>query len=428
MRPLPGPAGRRPVIRRQVVTQPRLGGERRDQIVGVAIVGRPPNTFGGSMGDHTTAFTVHVNAVQHALQDAPLAEAAARLGVLVSELRSLPGYALVSELLPSRQLQLWRAALATVTDVRRRLEAARDAQLGQALIQQYIGAYLELRELVPLSTVNTGAISKATSGKGKGEAVLALREQAAGRNQKPEELAREVLGLFDVRAAALACAETDPIRLAALAPGLPADLAPRARGQLIVLQHLRSVQTGYPGALAALAGEKVAEVASGSDASPAEVAAARRAAAQDADSKVLGRLIDEILSNHVMPRMVTEVLGELHALREDRTRDELALAGFQTVGSDRALNSGKTSQKGTEEKERITARMALTDARIKALTGVLGSDSVFAAKPSSSGLAKADPKPDPAPGGSGGSPGSGGGSSASGGESLASGRAKRKRT
>ncbi len=421
--PLRAPAGR-PAIRRQVVTQLRLGGERRDRISSVAIVGRPPNTFGGSMGDHTTAFTVHVNAVQQALENAPLAEAAVRLGVLVSELRSLPGYPLVGELLPPRHLRMWQAALATITDVRRRLDAAA-GDVG--LIQQYIGAYLELRELVPLSTVNTGTVSKATSGKGKGEAVAALREQAAGRPQKPEDLAREILGLFDVRAAALACAEIDPIRLAVLAPGLPADRGPRERGHLIVLQHLRSIQTGYPGALAALAGEKVAEVASGSDASAAEVAAARRAAAQEADTKVLGRLIEEILSNHVMPRMVTVVLGELHSLQADQARDVAALQAFQTAGSDRALNSGKTGKKAEEEKARIGAQLALTEARIKALTAVLGSDSVFAAKPSGSGIGKADPK-------SAAKPGSGDGMDSSprpavdgSTGSLAGGRGKRKR-
>jgi|GEM_PF-5950073 len=389
----PRPPAGRLVVRRQVVTQLRLGGERSDQVTGVAIVGRPPNTFGSSMGDHTTAFTVHVNAVQQALHGAPLAEAADRLGVLVSELRSLPGYALVGETLPPRHLGLWQAALATITEVRRRI-GERSGDLA-GLIQQYVGAYLELRELVPLSTVDTSTVSKATSGKGKGEAVDALRDQAAGRAQKPEVLAGEVLGLFDVRAAALACAETDPVRLAALAPGLPAGLGPRERGRLIVLQHLRSIQTGYPGALAALGGEAIGEVAGSSGDSAAKLAAARRKAAQDADDKVLGRLIEEILSNHVLPRMVTAVLAELDSLQADHARDALALMGYEHAGGDRALNSGKTGKKADLEKARITAQLALTRARIKELDGVLSNDSVFGAKSGgSTGIAKAKPLPE----------------------------------
>ena len=396
VRALPG----RPVIRRQVVTQLSLGGERRDEITGVAVVGRPPNTFGGSMGDHTTAFTVHVNAVQHLLRNAPLAEAAARLGVLISELRSLPGYALVTELLPERQLKLWQAALATITDIRPRIAAG--SQDLVSLIQQYVGAYLELRELVPLSTINTGEVSKATSGKGKGEAVDALPKQAAGTAQKPEALAKEVLGLFDARAAALACAETRPDQLARLAPGLPAKLSPRERGHLIVLQHLRSIQTGYPGALAALAGEEPKPVTGASGDSPAKVAADRRAAAQEADNKVLGRLIDEILSNHVMPRMVTALLSELPLLQASAARDAEAAKPPKPTG-DRALDAATKTKAAVEARAKYEVRRAQTQTRIDEITTILGSESAFAAKPSTgpsgSGLAKAEPKDDPKSGG-----------------------------
>jgi hypothetical protein len=374
------------VLRRQVVTQLKLGGEAADLIADVAIVGRPPNTFGASMGDHTTAFTVHVNAVQHALKDAPLAEAAARMGVLVSELRSLPGYALVGVSLPERHLRLWQAALATLTDVRRRLDAGKGDPV--ALVQQYVGAYLELRELVPLSTVNTGIVSKATSGKGKGEAVEALREQAGGAPQKPDALAAEILGLFDVRAAALACAETDPGQLARLAPGLPATWGARERGHAIVLQHLRSIQTGYPGALAALAGESAAAASSGSGDSPAELAARQRAAAQAADDKVLGRLIDEILSNHVMPRMVTAVLTELERLQASEATDVAALAYFDVSFGDRALDSGKTGKKADIVKAGIAERLASIRARRKQLELLLGSEPTSGPKSSGGAMAK----------------------------------------
>lgn len=385
---VPVPAGAaNQVLRRQVVTQLRLGGEAADLIADVAIVGRPPNTFGASMGDHTTAFTVHVNAVQHALNGAPLAEAAARMGVLVSELRSLPGYAMVGVSLPERHLRLWQAALATLTDVRRRLDAGKGDPV--ALVQQYVGAYLELRELVPLSTVNTAMVSTATSGKGKGEAVEALRAQAGGTPQKPEALAAEILGLFDVRAAALACAEIDPAQLARLAPGLPATLGARERGQAIVLQHLRSIQTGYPGALAALAGEPVAGISSGSGDSAAKIAEQQRAAAQGADDKVLGRLIDEILSNHVMPRMVTAVLTEIERLQASEATDVAALMHFDAPRSgDRALDSGKTGKTAEAVKAGIAERLVLVRARRKQLEELLGSDSTSASKSSGGAVSK----------------------------------------
>jgi len=75
-------------IRRAVVTQ-LLVDEGLDKVVritNVSIVGRPPPTFSGSMGDHSTAFTVHVNAVQLALVGHPLTEAVDRMQDLVAGL------------------------------------------------------------------------------------------------------------------------------------------------------------------------------------------------------------------------------------------------------------------------------------------------------------------------------------------------------
>src|SRR4051794_33667454 len=70
----PGPADRgTEIVRRSVVAQLDLGtppvspeGDTAvdPNITRVSVVGRPPPTFASSMGDHSTAFTVHVNAVQ----------------------------------------------------------------------------------------------------------------------------------------------------------------------------------------------------------------------------------------------------------------------------------------------------------------------------------------------------------------------------
>ena len=342
-------------VRRAVVAQLHMDkkiDEDAARITAVSIVGRPPPTFSDSMGDHTTAFTVHVNAVQLALIGAPLSEATARMQDLVAGLNLTPGSALLADL-PARQARMLREAHARLDTVRTRLHNPPKGLDVAAAVQEYVAAYLELRELVPLSTINTGSVSKATSGKGKGEDCAALRGQASGTPQDPDRLAAEVVGLLDIRAVALACAETDPVKLAELAPGLPVSFDATKRAALFVEQHLRTLQTAFPGALAGLA-ERRGKLA---PATGPSISADPRAAARARDELAIPLVLPDLLHRVVLPQALDCLKLELPVLLRSllSTRTQIRAARPASTGEANskrkrdAIDSGKTSKKALAE-------------------------------------------------------------------------------
>lgn len=242
-------------LQRIVVTQivPGAG----DLIGDVFVAGRPPNTFGSSMGDHTTAFTTHVNAVRAALAGKSAGDAIVALDRLVAGIRELPGYALAPNL-PPKIAAKWKAAGTHLETIRGELQppkdgAASDQAAMVAKLQEYVSAYLELRELVPLSTINVGQKSQGSFGKGKGESADPLREHVQGQKKSPAELWESVLGLFDFHSVTWAAIEQDAAKLAEIAPGLDHSLGPMERAELMARQHIRTIRLGYPGVLGALA-------------------------------------------------------------------------------------------------------------------------------------------------------------------------------
>jgi hypothetical protein len=364
-------------VRRAVVAQLQL--DKADEkaeprISAVSIVGRPPPTFSGSMGDHTTAFTVHVNAVQLALIGAPLSQAAARMQDLLNGLNLTPGSTLVSNL-PDRQARMLREAHERLLAIHGRLGAPVKGLDVAAAIQEYVAAYLELRELVPLSTVNTGSVSKATSGKGKGEDCAALRGQASGIPQHPDQLAAEVVGLLDVRAVALACAETDKEKLAALAPGLPVTDDATKRAALFVEQHLRTLQTAFPGALAALA-ELRGFLA---PASPAPPSTDPRATARARDDLAVPLLLPDLLHRVVLPRAVECLNEELPPLLRNLISLQAEIESARPVHVDSTrqkrkrepLDSGKSSKKGLQNLAKLEAEELKLRAQVNVIEAVL---------------------------------------------------------
>ena len=364
-------------VRRAVVAQLHMDkkiDEDAARITAVSIVGRPPPTFSDSMGDHTTAFTVHVNAVQLALVGSPLSQAAARMQDLVDGLRLTPGSTLVADL-PPRQARMLREAHERLLTIQGRLSAPTKGLDVAAAIQEYVAAYLELRELIPLSTVNTGSVSKATSGKGKGEDCAALRGQASGIPQHPDQLAAEVVGLLDVRAVALACAETDAAKLAALAPGLPVAADATKRAALFVEQHLRSLQTAFPGALAALA-EMRGFLAPDMFAPPSSNP---RTAARARDDLAVPLVLPDLLHRVVLPRAVECLNEELPILLRNLVSLQAEIESSRPVSSDssahkrkrEALDSGKTSKKGLETLAKLEADEEKLRAQVNAIESVL---------------------------------------------------------
>ncbi|HEU5266489.1 MAG TPA: hypothetical protein VFU35_07300, partial [Jatrophihabitans sp.] len=275
---------------------------------------------------------------------------------------------------------MWRTAMATLGAVHQRLAKPPKGLDLAGAVQEYVAAYLELRELVPLSTVNTGEVSKATSGKGKGEETAALRAHAEGTPQAADVLAAQIVGLLDIRAVALACIESDPIRLAAMAPGLPAERTAAERAQLFVVQHLRSIQTGFPGALAAVAaayGGPSVPAVTGTDAAKASPDA-RTVRAND--EKAMPYLAQLLLERFVMPRAIHCLEEELPVLQNAVTVAQKQIIDAEPTsapadGSKRKrepLDAGKTSKAGLLNLEKLYADEKDQRTRLNTVESALG--------------------------------------------------------
>jgi hypothetical protein len=354
------------VIRRAVVAQLDLGrgpglspdGPGEPIVQRVTIVGRPPPTFTSSMGDHTTAFTVHVNAVQLALENLPVRGAAVRMHDLVNRLGTLPGTSLLPNL-PSRQAKMLNDALERMTAANQAMMNPQPGANEIGVLQECVAAYLELRELVPLSTVNTGTISKATSGKGKGEDVGALRDQSAGVPQDKGRLEAELVGSLDIRAVALACIETDQGRLNELAPGLTVKMSGDERAFAYVSQHLVSLQSSFPGALSAFV--DLIPLRS-FDGDPAK----DREAARDSDEKAIAMVLPDLLHRMVLPLAKSCLAEELpvqraavEAVRNDmRKLGPPPLEGAGTKRKASELDVGKFTKTAAEERKRLAENEA----------------------------------------------------------------------
>nr|WP_285666959.1 hypothetical protein [Actinorhabdospora filicis] len=240
----------RPVLAQRLVAQVGLDAAH-DKIETLNVIGRPPKTHGDSMGDHTTANIAQVTALRKAVIGKTPAEARAAVLTLVAATEALPGHA--------RAPQLPRAAAGAHPEHGDRFDAARArgaalaAELAGAaggrlvtVLQSLITAFMDYRELVPLTTLNIGQISKAIAGKGKGEAAYHAMLSAPIATAPPAQLQEGVLGLWDVEGTALFATEADADVASWVAPG--ADLADRTSP--IIAQHLASIETAYPGVIA----------------------------------------------------------------------------------------------------------------------------------------------------------------------------------
>jgi hypothetical protein len=229
----------------QIVPQPT----HPEVIAQVNVVGRPERTYGNSMGDHSTAFTVHVEGIRAKLQGQPLAEAIRALDQLVLDARALPGFAMTAQLPPEMRARVEHSWQALVEIRARPAVTHPDGAAASALaldLQDYINAYLEFREGVPLSTINVAAKSPALAGKGKGESAEPLARQAHGDTVAPGELLSTAVNLFDAKGAALVAAEPFHELLVEMAPGLDSDLGYQARLTLLIDQHIASIASSFP--------------------------------------------------------------------------------------------------------------------------------------------------------------------------------------
>ncbi|MDD4652476.1 MAG: DUF4157 domain-containing protein [Methanothrix sp.] len=257
----PGLSLANPTIQR-TVTQ-ILPGPDKKKIGSLLIVGRPDKVFINSMGDHTTAFATHVAAIRLRMENKSLWEALKGLKELYEAATKLEGYSMKGNL-PSSDVMIFGNAKPHGN----RLKSAEDDLIGlfkslpksqeeagvvdqtelALKLQESVNAYLEFRELIPLSAINVMYLAPGVAGKGKGEAENAsiLAQYERGTTFDKETLRKAILGVFDVNAAAMVVAATDPHTLAAIAPGLNPTLPLYKRVELLASQHLTSISAGFP--------------------------------------------------------------------------------------------------------------------------------------------------------------------------------------
>lgn len=290
LRKTPVAGGILPIQR--VVTQ-ILSGDEDGRIKEIVIVGRPDKAFTSTAGDHATAFTTIQVGVENMLKGKTVREASEVMSRLANDLYALPGMKFVNYLgdrekgrfiEKEQDLRYWREyfskwrkknnrrkremtghypeqinsllfppkILDDVDDISSMPDEVDGSMVGA--LQNYVDAYLELRELVPLSTINTKSINEALAGKGKGETARWLEENE--KNEKITEnsklsptvlkrLETTVLGLFDARAAAL----TILYKNGKVAPGVT-DASVYLQDinlmDAFIYQHIQTLWSFYP--------------------------------------------------------------------------------------------------------------------------------------------------------------------------------------
>jgi hypothetical protein len=263
--------------------------DRDGKVKSVLVAGRPASPFTGTMGDHVTAFGAHVVKLNRTLKGKSLAEAAEAINKRVLQLSALPGYALIET--GTSEWRQWRDQLkAELGNLGREKEPLggklslkrsreqpdqqqTDAQL--ATLQRAAALYLEVREGIPFSLLNTRSIT-ADSGKGRGESRWLPRlaentgEQQTKRSKlsggKPgDEEADIALGLFDQDAAALLTFNHLTKQRDLVAQLLPSHtdvdavmkLSPKELAENVARQHVQSL---FPELLKEAADAVVAKV------------------------------------------------------------------------------------------------------------------------------------------------------------------------
>jgi hypothetical protein len=242
-------SGPRPVIQRQVTAQIIADKSNQSRIGRVAIAGRPERVFGSTMGDHSTAFSVHVEAVRVRVEGYTVQDAIKNFYGLVKSVEHLPGMQVVKHLPPAHAEKFLAAAaeLFRLADLINKAGEKNDADAAMLFLQELISAYLSFRELIPLSVINVKAKGAHLAGKGKGEPGKAssLTNHQRGNFQNAKTLYESILALFDASAVALAVSEQSPELTAKMAPGLPRT-NPNILMRAYVMQHIQSIQASFP--------------------------------------------------------------------------------------------------------------------------------------------------------------------------------------
>ncbi|MGC7403052.1 eCIS core domain-containing protein [Pandoraea pneumonica] len=264
--------------------------------ISVRIVGRPPNVYSGSAGDHLTAFSVRQATLVRDLAHQNFWDALAQLDLTVGGIVELPGVAVIAAMADEprkRLLAAWthmrtlRLALPAPHELLTIDRARTVSALELTRLQDLISAYLDVVELIPFSTINVAAKSKALAGKGKGESGP-LRRLRAAEDHLAETQARastsasdtggaptssdsdgdsdglslfeDFTGVFDHNAAALVAAELDSSLVQRMGGVFEDGADPLARLGRMVDHHIATMAHSFPRVMLHLGGEHLLRV------------------------------------------------------------------------------------------------------------------------------------------------------------------------
>ncbi|MGW0531882.1 eCIS core domain-containing protein [Streptomyces sp. NPDC003032] len=257
----PSPSGRVGAVQRAVAAQV-------DSVDGQAVseihfAGRPKSPYSDSKGDHSTALVVQQEAVRRAVLNRNPQEAAASLQELAQKTLDLPGAKAVGDLPEGKRAECQSAFAALEMTIASLLSGNVPPAQQFPLVQKMVTEFLHFRELIPFTTMNVAAVSQGTAGKGKAEAGSnqVLSAAFSGNVSNPEAVKEAIWKLMDRDGVAIVAAEHDPVVLARLMPGMNPDLPPAARAEIIIRQHLMSVEMAYPDGVASVFGSQEAALA-----------------------------------------------------------------------------------------------------------------------------------------------------------------------
>ncbi len=220
----------------------------------IQISGRPPKAFGGTMGDHSSAFTVQKDAVRTAVLTKTVPDAITAMRKLAKSLEKAPGMLYKDNLDYSaggpnqrsghgyRLQTVWDELISLGVDfdpsrtpgtvgqgsaqplfpIDVTVKGANlDADQNVDLLQRLICLFLEARELIPLSVVKTKDETEDT-GKGHGESgaravLLAYSPQKTTPNE--DQVISAIMGLFDKGAVDLAVGASSSAKKNEMLPG-----------------------------------------------------------------------------------------------------------------------------------------------------------------------------------------------------------------
>lgn len=254
-----------PIVQR-IATQITL--EENNDIT-INIVGRPPNAYGSSAGDHLTAFSVRKFGLNLSFNKQNFWRAVIKLDELIAGIQDMPGFELVPGMEPQQHkklLEAWsrmRTLREYLPTPLKLLEIKPDAPVSPfhlSSMQDLISTYLDVVELIPLSTINVATKFKAKTGKGKGESgplnVLKTIEDNFAQGKESgvtnSEFEEAFLGVFDANTASLVGAELDEGTLKAMAPGLTLSHTPPDRLTRMIGHHIVTMEQNFPRTMAKL--------------------------------------------------------------------------------------------------------------------------------------------------------------------------------